>query len=512
MKARDECYRIELPHSDKTEEDQVEKFKQVLPTILRYETTACPFKRGFQVDLPELPKEPVVVRPWKPRQASQPTTSQTFIEPQFMEESPGRWASRRNMKENDPAEQAMVESPSGGTSGVKGIHRILDPPAENDKAVVEQPSASPLTLASDPIINKAPEENIFKQHDKARRLEMARTASAPTQIRIGSPSESVTADIISSTANSAVPKTNESSEQFRSFHSPISPLPPSPPYSDPPSPSPSTYRDTGLIVNRSRMHKRDPSELTVTADSVMFEPQLRTDSMVDVNNGSNEKDTPQEGHQAHTETLIDPSSSPSAGVPWPESPTPSPRTEIRQRQMARQRSRSPMPLVHVQASPSSSSSTSVYSPTTARLSATTGRHLTTAILQKTCSILLGPPVHLVALMMDLARKIARGTYSGLTFGYGFAETPRKKGERRMIPGGWDSLSSETDGESADAHSDVLSNTSEAQSKESRDEHFDDWDDEDDYGMAIGGNGCHAARERAEKLRTEATGMAGWGVD
>ena len=396
------------------------------------------------------------------------------------------------------------------------MHRVLGIQAENDKATAEQPPASPLTLESDPIINKAPEENIFKQHDKARRLEMARTVSAPSQSLTASPSENVNADIISSTATSAVPKTNETSEQFRSFHSPISPLPPSPPYSDPPSPSPSTYRDTGLTVNRSRMHKRDPSELTVTADSVMFEPQLRTESLVNVSNGSNEDDTSQEDRQAHMASSIDPSSPPAAEVPWPESPTPSPRTEIRQRQMARQRSRSPMPLVHVQASPSSSSSTSVYSPTTARLSATTGRHLTTAILQKTCSILLGPPVHLVALMMDLARKIARGTYSGLTFGYGFAETPRKKGERRMVPGGWDSLSSGTEGDSADANSDVFSNTSEAQSKESRDEYFDDWDDEDDYGIAVRGNGgskvYHSARERAEKLRAEATGIAGWGVD
>lgn len=44
--------------------------------------------------------------------------------------------------------------------------------------------------------------------------------------------------------------------------------------------------------------------------------------------------------------------------------------------------------------------------------------MTTAILQKMCSLLLGPPIQLVALMMRIATKIARGASRGTSFGFG----------------------------------------------------------------------------------------------
>jgi hypothetical protein len=54
----DTYYRIELP--GETEEDiaKVAEFEDILRKVLFYERTACPFARGFSVDLP--PEEPVV--------------------------------------------------------------------------------------------------------------------------------------------------------------------------------------------------------------------------------------------------------------------------------------------------------------------------------------------------------------------------------------------------------------------------------------------------------------------
>lgn len=49
----------------------------------------------------------------------------------------------------------------------------------------------------------------------------------------------------------------------------------------------------------------------------------------------------------------------------------------------------------------------------------TARHIPTAIIQKTCEILLSPPSHLLHLMINIASKIAAGEWRGVLFsGYG----------------------------------------------------------------------------------------------
>ncbi|OOF94631.1 hypothetical protein ASPCADRAFT_50292 [Aspergillus carbonarius ITEM 5010] len=60
-------YRIELP--TETEDDQilVVGMKKVLPKVLRYEVTPCPFKRGFTVEIPEEAKAPRRKRAWRPK-------------------------------------------------------------------------------------------------------------------------------------------------------------------------------------------------------------------------------------------------------------------------------------------------------------------------------------------------------------------------------------------------------------------------------------------------------------
>lgn len=124
------------------------------------------------------------------------------------------------------------------------------------------------------------------------------------------------------------------------------------------------------------------------------------------------------GHDAppspQTPTLINDTASQTSD-PNPDDPvTPSPRTQLRRRRTSKKRAVSPL-----------QPPANVYSPRS-RLS---GHHLTTAILQKTCSLLLGPPIQLVALMLNIARKIAQGSYCGFAFGHG------EQGQR--IPCSWD---------------------------------------------------------------------------
>lgn len=51
-------YRIELPYETDEDRELVAGMKEALPQILRYEVTPCPFKRGFTVPIPEVAKAP----------------------------------------------------------------------------------------------------------------------------------------------------------------------------------------------------------------------------------------------------------------------------------------------------------------------------------------------------------------------------------------------------------------------------------------------------------------------
>ena len=63
-------YRIELPYETEAEKADVQRLKDVLKRILRFETTPCPFKRGFHVDLPESATTPRRKGTWKRRPGS----------------------------------------------------------------------------------------------------------------------------------------------------------------------------------------------------------------------------------------------------------------------------------------------------------------------------------------------------------------------------------------------------------------------------------------------------------
>ncbi|KAL4799819.1 inheritance of peroxisomes protein 1-domain-containing protein [Aspergillus venezuelensis] len=60
-------YRIELPNEIERDKELVVQMKEALPTILRYEVTPCPFKRGFTVEIPEEAKVPRRKRAWRPK-------------------------------------------------------------------------------------------------------------------------------------------------------------------------------------------------------------------------------------------------------------------------------------------------------------------------------------------------------------------------------------------------------------------------------------------------------------
>lgn len=71
---QDAYYRIELPYETDEDKDRISRFTSVLSQVLQYERTQCPFMRAFGSDihLPERPKSP-------PRQRIRRQSSQTKV-------------------------------------------------------------------------------------------------------------------------------------------------------------------------------------------------------------------------------------------------------------------------------------------------------------------------------------------------------------------------------------------------------------------------------------------------
>lgn len=251
------------------------------------------------------------------------------------------------------------------------------------------------------------EPDDFKTPTRPKGLRTGRAITAPPQLTLRtSPPSNQEAKSLALPKPKREPSSLSSSvDSFHSFHSPISPLAPSPPF--PTSPQ-EDY--AGIDIPSIHNHKRDVSEITVTASS----PELW--DMSDAKSG--------DGSAYHSSTdlpgtppLISDAASQDEDH-WPEPMTPSPHTKLRRHGLRRRRrNQSPLP-------PSSN----LYSPYSPR-SHMSSHHMTTVILQKTCSLLLGPPLQLVALMMRIAAKIARGASRGTSFGFGAGG--------QKIPCSWD---------------------------------------------------------------------------
>ena len=408
-------YRIELPNSCAEEKEKIKECKKVLADVLRYEITPCPFKRGFTVDLPEPPKTPVRMRPWRPKKQAQPVPEQGSAKSQYSH-IPGRRWSRAGLVESTEAVGHSITSTNELDSTANDSIVDFGPSSaestdhEHDVNGMDDLGLNPVTLAE----LACEEPDTLETPTRPRPLRAGRAITAPPQLTLETlPSSNTAANVpITTDLRKASSSLSSSGDSFHSFHSPISPLPPSPPYSDPPSPTPKSDEMLSLDVPRIRSHTRDVSEVTVTGDSELWD--LTGADPRRENTSSSPPILPK------TPPLVSDTASEDH---WSEPVTPQPSTDIRHREkrLAR-RSYSPLP-----------SPVNLYSPRN-KLS---GHHLTTAILQKTCSMLLGPPVQLVALMLNIAVKITNGIHRGASFGY-------QSGQK--IPCSWDFNDSDDDSE------------------------------------------------------------------
>lgn len=396
-------YRIELPYTNTEDLAKVEEFKGTLSKVLQYETTPCPFKRGFTVDLPEKPQTPVKKKPWKARERPPPDPATGHSERSGRKVR--KWEKTSAVVTQPPAVDLHVDDEEESMGDY--TDSVPEESAESSEAGHDSESTNDSEMTPrNAVLDGHQDFDRYQTPTRPRPLKTGRAITAPPQLslRTKSSSDSASEDLRSQDVLEETSSLSSSVDSFHSFHSPISPLPPSPRF-DLRSLSPRLSDDGEIAIQKTRNHKRDDSELTVTGES----ESILTDSGPNVHLRSLDLPSPE---IPHTPTMISDTTSQSEETS-PEAITPSSVQLRRRPKHSRGRSQSPLP-----------SPANLYSPTS-RLS---GHHLTTAILQKTCSMLLGPPISLVALMLNIASRIMNGTYDGFPFGH--TESGRK------LPGSW----------------------------------------------------------------------------
>ena len=403
-------YRIELPRASSEDKIKVDNFKDILIKVLQYEATPCPFKRGFTIDLPQPPKQPLQKRPWRPKGPPDTIPNKGY---EVLEDF-GEFSTTDMFIPSPDAEKGKLVEPDSE------IHRRKNAGFDFRFAHLDVSSTGSIEneggseAADDTCLTpKDLQKHVYEEPDEIKTptrpkgLRTGRAITAPPQLtlRTSPPSNQEAMSLALPKLQRESSSLSSSVDSFHSFHSPISPLAPSPPFSTSPQDD-----HVGIEMPFIHNHKRDVSEITVTASS----PALW--DMSDAKSGDESA-----YHSQHdlpgTPPLISDAASQDDDH-WPEPMTPSPHTKLRRHGIRRRkRNQSPLP-------PSSN----LYSPYSPR-SHMSGHHMTTAILQKTCSLLLGPPIQLVALMMRIAAKIARSASQGASFRFGDG------GQR--IPCSWD---------------------------------------------------------------------------
>lgn len=367
-----------------------------------FEKTACPFERNFTVELPEAPATPIKYRPWKPKDL--PKNESIVVS---RETSP----TPEDESGDDYFTAASDDNASPGGS---------ESDATDDTSVTPR-NSFPRSTMRPLVLNQEAARSVTAPP------QLTLVTSPPSKASRPEPLLSLTRSDTIESMSSEVSSGADSFHSVQSWHSPITPLPPSPPQSNPASPTMFPYPHDTITVTKRPQHNREISEMTVTPESPLAWHMSRSSSR-----GSTSKDgytTP----PPKTPTLVDDIEDNLDEEHFEIATPPADKQErIRHRPTtgsnSRRRELSPLPPA-----------ANIFSPRRRRpRHLQTARHLPTAILQKTCEILLSPPSHLLHLMLDIAAKIAAGEWRGMVFGFG------ESGER--IVGQWDYSDGELVGE------------------------------------------------------------------
>ncbi|RFU23785.1 hypothetical protein B7463_g12549, partial [Scytalidium lignicola] len=423
---RPQYWRIEISNQSSEDEARSEQLKTVLESILLFEKTPCPFRRNFTVDLPEPPETPVRKRPWRPavRQLPEPAANQLVLENAIDEESPTRGRESPFGPVKGGSNTATLSSTTPGfskpqpdpLSQLDVLSVNISPPAklsksalsgsEDDVPSVDDASENPESEADLTPRNRVqqtlqvnlpdrelPGQTCFQQPGSRR------VATVPIlSLVTGSPSKETVDDRPKDLIGTDIVSTFSSSVD--SFHSTMSWQTPLPPPSPPASPTTAyPYPHDNIVLPKRQCHNKDASERTVTPSSSRVWEVRSAKSTECLRSLSPQ--TP-----SMIQDFKDNEKSNPVVIPEPQRTLRHRATTITN---SNRRTLSPLPAA-----------VNLFSPPRRARHLQTARHLPTAIVQKTCEILLSPPSHLFHLMIRVASRIAAGEWRGFLSGPGEA--------------------------------------------------------------------------------------------
>ncbi|CAI6335281.1 unnamed protein product [Periconia digitata] len=436
---QDSYYRMELPHESSEDKEKVDQFKAVLGQVLQFEKTQCPFTREFEVELPERPKTPprrrstirapgkakkwLFDKKWMPEDHSRPSTPSlegTDSGPASSCEEDDR-SSINTEKSETLAEVASEPTESLPTAMIpKPAHRLSV--TERAKTFQMRSVTAPTSLDAQRPSRVEELAKINERNDTSVEElpeNPGRSARMPLDRK-----ESVDAQSIMSSVDS-----------FYSVEAPT--RSPSPPYVDAEGDSINPWADMQAlpeleIETRGRSkHRRDTSEMTVRASSL---GDARKDLPVTPTMGETPSADIHPSSAPSTPPLVSDSDDDSIGPPSLDAPTPP--ANIRMKRLtgaSQRRAFSPMPQPQ-----------NLFRPPT---TTSAGKQFTTALIRKTCEVVLGPPAHLVQLMLSIAASVSDGIF-------GFNTYRVRHSSEKKIPCSWESSDEE------------------------------DWPEEDDFGIPL----------------------------
>lgn len=399
-------YRIELPFTTDEEKGKVEEFRSVLATVLQFERTPSPFRRGY-VEETARPQTPLR----RMSSVAQPKAKKWRLNKVWEPEDPeqrAKWSPAAQERVISPRREKRPPVDSDGSG--RSDESTGDEDTTTDGSVQEEDEndAPETPEAKDnypPTADGSGSPKTFKLPIRIRPMQRSVTAPPPLAFETSSPPSSISLTRIESQDTDTMSIASSSHDSFYSTDEQQNVVP-----GEVQESQPETIIHPTFSIMKERTHQRQISEITIVPDT----PTPLSAHSISFPRGSSGPTTP---------TLIDDTDSNSSDHDMPFQDEPTPPDTLRLRRLPRRLS-----------SISATSSTIALEPLRSPKLFTTPREpnkaqlLSTALVQKAYSLLIGPPVHLVHVMLEIAARIMRGVrWDG----------PIVLGERKdKVPGGW----------------------------------------------------------------------------
>jgi hypothetical protein len=412
---QDSYYRIELPYEHEEDKEKIAQFKSVLAQVMQYEKTQCPFPRSFEVEELERPKSP----PRKTIKRKPSGTAKKWVmDKTWVPEPHGARPSTSGTDVSDSSTVPSLEEDDRSSICTDSSEVVPDSAEIAFTRTLPKPVATKVLSPRPSIAERASIFQGLRSVTAPVRTQRTGSVSAMERISEASPVKQrseMEKPVLERQISDALSLAS-SADSFYSLDT-STPRSPSPKFLDHEADLMNPWADTfatqqGAQRGRST-HRRQISEVTLRAPSTE-----RTDPSAPV--------TPTAPYYSKTPMFdVRPSSAPSTPPLMSDSDgdsvgrtsldIPTPPDAIRLRKLtgaSQKRAFSPMPPAQNLFCPPK------HNP---------GRDFTNALVRKTCEIVLGPPAHLVSVMLRIATSISHG------FSFG---TYRVRAEK--IPCSWES--------------------------------------------------------------------------